>query len=369
MKKPTWILALTLVFTAAFGQETVTLPPKPKNPQAGRVLAVREVFRISDAQGGFFLRNPTNLQPAPDGGVLAVDEDEFLRFDASGKFVVNMFRKGQGPGELRQIGDYLVRSGEVLAFQESPMKCVLMGLDGKLLREVKPDAPVSRLFGSYGDRLLGAGNAFPAIDKVQKPEGDVLDIDWTLKLVSEDGRVDATPLTFRTKWFVKRLPGAMIADNMTFLLCAPLADGLVAVANEEEYLIRIVDVGKGAAVRTIRRDYRRVKYEPEKAADASGGSRRLAAPREHFNDIQKLFAVDGRIWAVTSTLDPGKGVLVDVISPGGEYLDSFFLPLPQGLSLHRLARYPLAVSGRTLLVLETLENGELEIVKYEIVGP
>jgi hypothetical protein len=234
-----------------------------------------------------------------------------------------------------------------------------------MLRDFKPDAPVSRLLGRYGDRLLAAGNAFPAFDKVQKPEGDVLDIDWTLKLMSEEGRVEATPLTFRTKWFVKRLKGAILADNMTFLLCAPLGDGLAAVANEEEYIIKIVDPGKGAAVRTIRRDYRRVKYEPEKPPDEPGAARRLAAPREHFNDIQKLFAVDGRIWVVTSTLDPGKGVLVDVIGPGGEYLDSFFLPLPKGVDLHGLARYPLTVSGRTILVLESLDSGELEIVKYE----
>ena len=117
----------------------------------------------------------------------------------------------------------------------------------------------------------------------------------------------ATPSTYATKWFVKRLPGAMIADNLTFLLCAPLADGLVAVANEEAYVIQIVDVGKDAAVRTIRRDYRRVKYEPEKPPDRSQGPRRLSIPRDHYNDIQKLFAVDGQIWALTSTLVPGRG--------------------------------------------------------------
>ncbi|MFO7734558.1 MAG: hypothetical protein R6X21_13060 [Candidatus Aminicenantes bacterium] len=363
------VLMLTMAFvsTAAFAQETVTLPSKPKSPRAGRVLELREVFRISDAQGGFFFKSPKNLQPAPDGGMMVVDDGEFLRFDAAGKFVVNMFRAGQGPGELRQIGDYLVRDGEVLAFQESPMKCVVTGLDGKFLREFKPDAPVSRLLGPYSGRLLAAVNAPPEFDKVQKSEGDLLDIVWTLKLMSGEGRVEATSLTFPTKWFVKRLPGAVIADYMTFLLCAPLGDGLVAVANEDGYVINIVDPAKNAVVRTIRRDYRRVKYAPEKSDEAPGGARRLAPPRDHFNDIQKLWAVDGRVWAVTSTVEPGKGVLVDVISPGGEYLDSFYLPLPKGVSLHGLARHPLTVSGRTVLALEVLEDGLLEGVKYAIV--
>jgi hypothetical protein len=357
----------TSAITAALGQETVTLPAKPKSPHAGRVLELREVLRISDAQGGFFFKSPRNFQSVPDGGLMVVDEDQFLRFDAAGKFVVNMFRAGQGPGELRQIGDYLIRDGEVLAFQERPMKCVVTGLDGAFLREVKPDAPVSRLFGPYGGRLLAAVNAPPEFDKVQKSEGDFLDIVWTLKLMDAEGRVEATSLTFPTKWFVKRLPGAAMADYFTFLLCAPLGDGLVAVAHEDGYVIHIVDPAKNAVVRTIRRDYRRVKFVPEKKDDEPGAARRLAPPRDYFNDIQKLFAVDGRIWIVTSTVEPGKGVLVDVISAGGEYLDSFYLPLPKGVSLHGLARHPLTVSGRTVLALETLEDGLLEVIKYEIV--
>ena len=369
MRRTASVLMSVLVLSAAFGQEAVTLPSKPRSPESGRVLELREVLRISDAAGGFFFKNPENIRPAPDGGVLVVDEGEFLRFDASGRFAVNMFRAGQGPGELQQIENYLVLDSQVLAFQRNPMKCVFTDLEGKLLREVKPDAPVTRLLGRCGDRLLAAGNAVPAIDKVQKPEGESLDIAWTLKLMSEDGRVEATSLTYPTKMFAKRLPKALIADNMTFLLCAPLEDGLVAVAHEEGYVVKIADPAKDKAVRTIRRDYRRVRYEPEKPADTAGGARRLAPPRDYHNDIQKLFAVDGRVWVMTSTVDPGKGVLVDVISPGGEYLDCFFLPLPKGVSLRGLGRHPLTISGRTMLALEALEDGRLEVVKYEIIDP
>ncbi|HSA95757.1 MAG TPA: hypothetical protein VLJ16_06890, partial [Acidobacteriota bacterium] len=199
--------------------------------------------------------------------------------------------------------------------------------------------------------------------------GESLDIAWTLKLMSEDGRVGPTSLTYPTKMFAKRLPNALIADNMTFLLCAPLEDGLVAVAHEEGYVVKIADPAKDAAVRTIRRDYRRVRYEPEKPADTAGGARRLTPSREYHNDIQKLFAVDGRVWVMTSTVDPGKGVLVDVISPGGDYLDSFFLPLPKGIDLNWLGRHPLTISGRAMLTLEVLEDGRFEVAKYEILDP
>jgi hypothetical protein len=244
-------LVSALMISAAFGQETVTLPAKPANPQAGRVLALREAIRISDAQGGFYFKGPSRIQAVPGGGLLVADEDELLRFDAAGKFVVNMYRRGQGPGELRQITDFLVRGAEVLAFQEQPMKCVVSGLDGKFLQEFKPDVPVSRLLGLYGDRLLLASNTGIPFDKVKKPEGDILDIVWTLALASPEGAVKATSLAYPTTWFAKRLPGAMIADYLTFLLCAPLADGLVAVANDEAYVIHIADPAKDVAVRTI----------------------------------------------------------------------------------------------------------------------
>ncbi|MBP7706018.1 MAG: hypothetical protein KA243_02105 [Candidatus Aminicenantes bacterium] len=359
-------LVLFSLIAMAIGQEAVTLPAKPANPGAGRVLALREIFRVSDAQGGFYFKSPTRLESVPDGGLLVVDDDELLRFDAAGRFVVNMFRPGQGPGELRQVTDCLVRSGEVLAFQEQPLKCVVSGLDGRFLREFKPDAPVSRLLGLYGDRLLMAANSAIPFDKVQKPEGDILDIVWTLALATADGAVRPTSLAYATKWFAKRLPGAMIADNLTFLLCAPLAEGLVAVANEEAYAVHIVDPGKNAAVRSVKRDYKRVKYEPQRPSDKPDAPRRLAQPRAFFSDIQRLFSADGNIWAVTSTVVPGKGVLVDVMSPRGEYLDSFYLPLPKGVGPHELARYPMTVAGRAFFVLEELEDGRLEVVKYEI---
>jgi len=47
------------------------------------------------------------------------------------------------------------------------------------------------------------------------------------------GGVEATALTFPTKWFAKRLPGAFIANNLTFLLCVPLEDGRLEVVKYE----------------------------------------------------------------------------------------------------------------------------------------
>jgi hypothetical protein len=366
MKKIFSILSLALILPPLFGQETVTAPAKPMNPRAGRILKVREVLRISDAPGGFFFKSPGNIQNAPDGGIFIVDDEQFLRFEAGGKFIGNLFRRGQGPGEFQRIENYLVRGTEILAFQTNPMKFVRMDLGGKLLRDFKPNAPVSRFLGRCGDRLLTAHNSFPAVDKVQKPEGEILDIIWTLQLITGEGIVETTPLAFPTQWFAKRLPGALIADNVTSLLWAPLEGGLIAVVHQAKYEIKVGDLEKKKVVRTILRPYKGVAYKPEERFAEEGRARRLSVPRDFFNDIQGLFSVQGRIWAMTSTLDPGKGILVDVFSPGGEYLDNFFLPLPKGTGLHALGRLPLTISEKTILTVEVREDGQPEVVKYEI---
>jgi hypothetical protein len=369
MNKRFFIFSFLLILPLSFGQEAATSSAKPKNPRAGRVLKIRESLRISDDQGGFFFKSPENIQPAPDGGVFVLDEGEFLRFDAKGNFIKNIFRPGQGPGEFQRIENYLVLGTEILAFQTNPMKFVRMDLGGNLLRDFKPDIPVSRLLGRLGDRLLTAHNSFPAVDKVKKPEGEVLDISWTLQIMTGDGPVEPTTLSFPTQWFAKRLPGALIANDLTSLLWVPLEDGLIAVAHEAKYIIKIADVEKKEVVRTILRQYGRVEYEPEKSPPGISGGRRLPVPRDFFNDIQKLFAVRGRIWAVTSTLDPKKGALVDVFSPTGEYLDNFFLPLPKGIGLHGLGKLPLTILNRTIWTVEIPEDGQSEIVKYEILEP
>jgi len=95
----------------------------------------------------------------------------------------------------------------------------------------------------------------------------------------------------------------------------------------------------------FRRDYHRVKYEPDSYPDAPAGARRLAA------------------WTRTKAFSSMSS------APRGEYLDSFFLPLPKGVNLHALGLHPLTITGRTMLVLEAFEDGRLEVVKYEILDP
>ncbi|MCJ7582075.1 MAG: hypothetical protein MUP98_16305, partial [Candidatus Aminicenantes bacterium] len=49
---------------------------KPKNPEAGRVLQLKEEFRITDESGKFFFRSPRNLQIAQNGNLFVQDNEQ-----------------------------------------------------------------------------------------------------------------------------------------------------------------------------------------------------------------------------------------------------------------------------------------------------
>ena len=82
MIKYVWILSILLLIAAPMlSQDVIENSDKPQNPNAGRVLEL--------------------------------EEDLLLRFDGSGKFIHNFFKKGQGPGELMYQRGYVLRGGKL----------------------------------------------------------------------------------------------------------------------------------------------------------------------------------------------------------------------------------------------------------------
>ena len=87
---------------------------------------------------------------------------------------------------------------------------------------------------------------------------------------------------------------------------------------------------------------------------------------EHLNDIQQMFIRGENILIMTSTVDPGKGLLMDVFNIQGEYSDSFYLPLKQAVKAEALEDLPVAIQGDYLYIVEYDEDEIPSIVKYRI---
>jgi hypothetical protein len=87
-----------------------------------------------------------------------------------------------------------------------------------------------------------------------------------------------------------------------------------------------------------------------------------------YNDICRLLVHKGNLWVVTSTFDKNKGILVDVFNKEGKYLDAFYLPLTKILTEERITYYaPMAVSGDFLFTIEVGDDGQISVVKYQII--
>jgi hypothetical protein len=100
------------VCALGFGQ-IIENPAKPPAKDAGRVIRLSEVWRITDQGGEFYFQSPRRLQIADDGTIFVADEKEFLRFSADGKFIKDLFKSGQGPGEIGGTFMYSIQGRDV----------------------------------------------------------------------------------------------------------------------------------------------------------------------------------------------------------------------------------------------------------------
>ena len=119
-------------FATAAGQ-IIENPAKPAAANAGRVVTLKEETRIEDTGEGFYLKMPF-IKIGPDGTIIVRDgQDQVLQFSPEGKFLRNLLKKGQGPGELTQVSEILPLADRIL-IQGMPPKILAFGRDGSLTR-------------------------------------------------------------------------------------------------------------------------------------------------------------------------------------------------------------------------------------------
>ena len=363
------ILYLSFFVLAAFlfPQKLVENPEKPSSPNAGRILRLKEELRITDDQGGFYFKNPTNIKISPDGNLFCCDEGQFLKFDDKGKFLANLFRKGQGPGEFEGIGNYLFQNGEIVVFQSRPNKIVRMDRQGELIEEFKPEAPASKLLVHFDEKFVMGKSSFPQLKKSGR-EPEIIDVNWNLLYILEGGKAEETDFSFPVKWIAKRLEKAIIANFIVDFTAVPYMKKYLVVFHTQDYLLKLFDLEKNQIVTTFSRAYKSVKRKPDKAVmkGVRPNTYTLGLPVEHHNDIQKLLVREDKIWILTSTLEKNKGVLVDVFDKEGLYIDNFYLPLAGNITLEGLGQHSICVSGNYLYIVENDENDIPSIVKYRI---
>jgi WD40 repeat protein len=349
-----WVVALVMLASAAHlsGQQVIENPEKPLAKNAGRVLELKQIWRISDESAPFYFKYPLDLQIAADGSIFLVDEEEFLHFTSDGKFIKNLYKKGEGPGEISRGLDYFILGQELIIWDSNKRKVWSTDYDGNLLREFEiPNTGYTGFLGIRKDDFVFTKTVNPPIAE----RTGLIEIPRIVYLTSMDGKSERQIYTFKSKTFSSSRASRSWTPSIALL--SPDGKYLVG-SHSSEYTIRIVDIEQGKVIRTFTRKYPRVKH-PENDFEREFNKKFNAPKMEYEPDVRGMRLSADRIWVGSSTTDPKKGDLWDVFSMDGKFLDSLYLGPGRRL---------LKVDPDTIFVSEENADKTISIAKCKIIG-
>jgi len=364
------IFIIILMVTVNIGAELKITenPAVPQNQNAGRVIALEEIMRISDESGDFYFKRPGKIRIAPDESIFLTDDDQFLRFDKNGKFLNNQHKKGEGPGEYSSIRSYQFIDNKIIIFSYQPAKIIETDMKGNLLKEYRLQEQIGfkQILGFIGEKFWFVGSSFRELLKRNTGEHTLFqELAWGTRA----GKIEKTGILFPEKLYMKKISSkkrmAVAIRSMAKPIFAWDRAKNLYVSDAQKYLVRQVDLEKVKIVRTFTRKYTRIPYKDERSKEEKEKEGSIGDDPEYFSDIQGLHVQGDKIWVVTSTLAKEKGVLVDVFTMEGKYIDNFYLPLPRIKKVSHLEGETFILYKDFLFTVESDEDGNIEVVQYK----
>ena len=326
MKRIIFILGFMMFLSLskiAVAQTIIENLVKPDNPRAGRVVTLKEEMRIEDTGKDFYIKNVFGLSISPDGSILVNNSgDQALQFSAQGRFLRNLMKKGQGPGELDRVFDLWISIDRII-IHGMPPKIIEFDTNGKFRKEIN--------IQSLSTSLLNIIDMDPPTILLRRmkrpdPSGGSGWKDIIQELVSfneEDGTaqiIGAFPIPSFIQVSDSGGVGVTTYDNF---LVTPLGKTALFISHSPEYLIKLFDRSSATITRQFKRPYSRVDRVKSGGISSSAGTG--PTPPKYRSDIQALHVDSNKLWVQTSTIDAKKGVLVDVFDFAGRYVDYFYL--------------------------------------------
>ena len=359
------VLAAAVLSSMAAAQAIIENPAKPLSEKAGRVVTLKEEMRIEDTGEGFFFKNPYTIRVSPRGDIFIKDgQEQALQFNPQGRFVRNLFKKGQGPGELTSLHD-IWASPDRLYLLGYPPKILVYDYEGNLVQEL----PLRG--GLLGGRFILADPANLLVYGPSRPDPasgtGFIDIPWDITEIAPDGASLKTIGSFPIRVFQEVQEGGAISGTAWNLLqVVALNDNSLFLNYTPEYLVENFVKDKQAVVLRFRRPYARIKRSSGGGVSASSGSK--PPPPEFWPDIFALHVVDGNLWVQTWTVIDGKGNLFDVFDTKGRYIDSFSVQSTTKNEDGEPARIRMTIVGGFAYFKEETGDGLIIIKKCRLVG-
>jgi hypothetical protein len=369
MKRMIFFMAVLLItINTAAELKIIENPGIPPGENAGRVIIPEEIMRITDESGNFYFKRPRRIKIAPDESIFLVDENQFLRFDKEGKFLNNQQKKGQGPGEYTYLMYYQFIDNKIYVFGSQPYKLVETDLQGNLLKETRLTG--TRRFRWISGFITGkdkfwfVSSSFREV--INRNTGEQT-LDQELAWGTLEGKIEKTGILFPETWYmVKETSKDGVRVSMRSMVRSIFVryQANLYVSNTQKYLVQHVDLEKVKVVHKFNRKYTSVPYVDDKPKEEN--NRAIGAEPEYFTDIQAILISGDRLWILTSTVAKDKGVLVDVFTKDGKYIDNFYLKLPGVTTAKDLEGKPLTLYKNFLFTTEEDEDGSMSVVKYKL---
>lgn len=361
MKKCSIVFILIfLIITNTQAQEIIENPERPLNSKAGRVLKVEEILRITDESGGFYFSYPNTIKIAYDDSIFIKDSQQLLRFDQKGRFIRNYFVKGQGPGELTSVNNYVLTEDAIIIYDGRPRRITWFNYDGELIKDFKIDLEVPSV-----DFLLFSNNTYYFFSRdhiITNEKPLVVDQPHRLFALTQNGKEISELIEFPVKMYMLSSQNRAVWMPISRFYSIDFKKEYLMVSHTQDYLIKIFDFGTQSVIRRFNREYKRVETPPEiKERNVIFGNDRKKYPvpeMDFLNDVRNLFIFDDKLWVQTSTKDKMGRYLYDVFDILGSYVDSFYLDVNGTV---------LSTHGDYIYVREKDEDELFSIVKYKLI--
>lgn len=362
MKRLALVFAFIFILSSIIlAQTIIENPEKSLSKNEGRELKLKEVIRIIDTGKDFYFRYPSGLKISPDGSIFVKDDEQLLKFNSKGNFIRNLFKKGQGPGEMEYISNYCFTEKNIIIHSVRPPKILWLNFNGELVKEFRIYQKVMSLrFLLFNKDIY----YFRSYEMPKWPANPAI-VDWPQNIISfspieeEIKKMKSFPI----KTYAKGSGGGGGITSLSSLITIPYQNRFLFLSHTQGYLVKMYDLETNQIVRTFRRKYKRVIKPPTSEKERKGGviirGKPLIPPQQKYlNDIRLLSIHKDMLWVMTSTTDKEKGILMDVFNQEGKYIDNFYLKLNGSL---------LAVYGEYIFVREKDEEENIQLVKYKIV--
>jgi hypothetical protein len=343
-----------MLATSALAPQVIKNSKTPLAKNAGRVLELKEVLRISEKSEQFYFGgNPggfTGEAVNTDGDIyIQSGKSQILRFTPGGEFIKNLIRGGQGPGEVSEYFKFLVDGRDIFIVDFGQNRVIRLTTDGELVHQWTVPRAYDDLIGILGEGLLFSRTNYPPIED---RKGKLMDTPHEILRVSKDGSEEKLVHTFSVLRFLAQGAAAFwapfhaaLSDDSRFLF----------VNHTAEYEISVLDLSTGKIIKTFTREYPRVKHVPFPGED--NFSRKYNFKRPYEADITGLYIFKNRLWVKTSMTDKERGTLYDVFSLDGAYLDAFVLKVNMtSIQRGRLMIWEADAEGNASLVIYTVRD-------------